>query len=103
MDDLAIDDPCLLFALRRESQAFRREFPPQQGFPGAPCPAGFCGPSWLPVLVIETGIGLARTEAALQWILRKPMLGDLPYRPKLVLSAGFAGALQEDRQVGDVI
>ncbi len=102
-DLLAFDDPCVLFALRRESAPFLREFRPQQGFPGAPCWARFCGPEWLSVLVVETGIGPARAEAVLTWLLGAPKLGDVPYRPRVVLSAGFAGALQPGRAVGDVI
>jgi adenosylhomocysteine nucleosidase len=103
MPDLAFNDPCILFALRRESKPFLQEFRPHQRFPGAPCWARFCGPPWLTVLVLETGIGEARTKAALEWVLSYPVLGNVPYRPKVVLSAGFAGALREDRQVGDVI
>lgn len=103
MTDLDFDDPCLLFALGRESAAFRREFRPTQRFPGAPCWARFCGPSWLSVLVLETGVGVARTERALNWLLDAPKLGIVPYRPKLILSAGFAGALHGDYRVGDII
>ncbi len=103
MNDLSFDDPCLVFALRREWQSFRREFRPHQRFPGAPCWARFCGPAWLTVLVLETGVGSGRTGAALEWLAEPPSLGNLPYRPKVVLSAGFSGGLQGDRAVGDVI
>jgi nucleoside phosphorylase len=101
--DLAFNDPCVLFAMRRESQSFLEEFRPQQRFPGAPCRARFCGPAWLTVLVLETGIGPTVTTAAMDWLLSKPILGNVPYEPRLVLSAGFAGALAEERQVGDVV
>ena len=103
MTDLTFDDPCILFALRRECRFFLREFRPQQRFWGAPCWARFCGPAWLSVLTLQTGMGQARTEAALDWILGQPLMGGVPYRPKLVLSAGFSGALQEEFQVGDII
>ncbi|HEV3118180.1 MAG TPA: hypothetical protein VGY58_14110 [Gemmataceae bacterium] len=103
MTELAFNDPCILFAMRRESRSFLEEFRPQQRFPGAPCRARFCGPAWLTVLVLETGIGQAATKAAMDWLTGKPVLGNVPYQPRLVLSAGFAGALQEDRQVGDVV
>jgi adenosylhomocysteine nucleosidase len=103
VNDISFDDPCILFALRREARGFLREFRPQQRFPGAPCPARFCGPSWLTVLVLETGIGAARTEAAVKWLLGQPEFGNVPYRPKLILSAGFCGALQDQSQVGDII
>jgi adenosylhomocysteine nucleosidase len=101
--ELTFDDPCLLFALRRESGPFRRLFRPQQRFPGAPCAARFCGPAWLSVLVVETGMGRARTEQALDWLLSGPLLGNIAYRPRVVLSAGFAGALRAGQRVGDVI
>ncbi len=103
MNDLRIDDPCLVFALNRESKSFRREFPPQQGFPGAPCWARFCGPAWLSVLVLHSGVGAERMQKVMDWLSRKPELGKVPYQPKVILSAGFAGALQEDFKVGDVI
>ncbi|HZT79814.1 MAG TPA: hypothetical protein VFA26_06320, partial [Gemmataceae bacterium] len=102
-DDLSFDDPCLLFALRRESQAFVREFPVQQRFPAAPCRARFCGPTWLTVLVMETGVGSAAVQKALDWATAAPLLGRVPYRPKLVLSAGFAGALADGYRVGDIV
>src|SRR5207245_1889826 len=101
--ELAFNDPCILFPLRREARPFLREFHPRQRFPGASCWARFCGPAWLTVLVLETGIGADRTATALDWLLSQPVLGNVPYRPKLILSAGFAGALQENRKVGDVI
>ena len=57
MTELAFDDPCVVFALGRESAAFRREFRPHQRFPGSSCRARFCGPPWLTVLILETGVG----------------------------------------------
>src|SRR5437870_4664894 len=89
--------------MRRESRAFLQEFRPQQRFPGAPCWARFSGPSWLTVLVLETGVGPASTSRAADWLLSKPVLGNVPYEPRLVLSAGFAGSLQKEWHVGDVI
>jgi adenosylhomocysteine nucleosidase len=92
-----------VFALGRESASFLRLFPPQQRFPGAPCRARFCGPAWLTVLVLETGVGPARAAAAAEWLLGQPVLENVPYRPKVVIAAGFAGALQERWKVGDII
>jgi adenosylhomocysteine nucleosidase len=103
MNDIAITDPCVLFALKREARVFLQEFRPQQRFPGAPCRARFCGPEWLTVLVLETGIGQKRTEEALRWLLAKPVLVNVPYQPKVVISCGFAGALQPELQVGDLV
>jgi adenosylhomocysteine nucleosidase len=103
VSDLIFDDPCLLFALAREARTFLVEFRPQERFRGAPCWSRFCGPSWLTVLVMVTGMGRERTEAALDWLLGAPRHGGVPYKPKLVLSAGFAGALQDDCRIGDLI
>jgi adenosylhomocysteine nucleosidase len=55
------------------------------------------------VLALQTGMGQNRAEMALKWLLGQPRLAAVPYRPKLVLSAGFSGGLQEAFQVGDVI
>jgi adenosylhomocysteine nucleosidase len=55
------------------------------------------------VLVLETGLGAARTQRAATWLVDGPKLGNVVYRPKLVLSAGFCGALQEGLRVGDVV
>jgi adenosylhomocysteine nucleosidase len=103
VQDLRIDDPCVLFALSRERAPFCREFPPQQTFPGAPCWARFSGPAWLSVLVVETGIGQANVAVALDWLLSKPKFEGVPYEPKLMIFAGFAGALSEGLGVGDVL
>jgi adenosylhomocysteine nucleosidase len=101
--DIAINDPCVLFALRREALYFLREFRPHTRFRGAPCRAWFCGPAWLTVLVVETGVGATAAERALAWLLSEPLFGNVPYRPKLVLSAGFSGALQQGQRVGDLV
>src|SRR5581483_2380876 len=103
MSDLAFDDPCIVFALRRESGPLLQEFQPNQRFPRAPCRARFCGPAWLPVLVLEIGVGQRRAEEALNWVLERPSMGNVPYRPKIVLSAGFSGALSQEQNVGDII
>jgi adenosylhomocysteine nucleosidase len=102
-DDLQVDDVCLLFALPQEARPLLREFPPQERFGGAPCRARFCGPSWLTILVLEAGMGAAAAETSLAWALGEPRFGNLPYRPKLVLSVGFCGGLHPDLKVGDVV
>jgi adenosylhomocysteine nucleosidase len=103
VNELKIDDPCVLFALSREAGPFLQEFRPQQRFPGAPCWARFCGPAWLTVLVMQTGIGAERMQQAVDWLLTGPMFGNLLYRPRVILSAGYAGALRDGLAVGDIV
>jgi adenosylhomocysteine nucleosidase len=103
MSDLVFEDPCVVFALGREAGPFLNEFRPHQRFPGAPCWASFSGPAWLTVLVLETGMGEAAAARAAEWLLDVPRLGDVPCRPKAVLSAGFSGALTDSLQTGDVV
>lgn len=101
--EVAISVPCVVFALRREAMCFRRAFPFQERFAGAPCRAQFRGVPGQTVLMLETGLGAAAMEAALLWCLRAPRLGSAPYRPRFVLSAGFSGALQPEQRVGDLV
>src|SRR5947209_14683214 len=101
VDEVAITDPCVLFALARESRPFLREFRPHLRVSGAPCWARFCGPSWLSVLVLRSGIGQACADKAMAWLTQPAMLDQLALAPKLVLSAGFAGAVQDGYRVGD--
>jgi adenosylhomocysteine nucleosidase len=101
--DLSIDDPCVVFAMRRESRPFCRDFRPHLTFRGAPRWAKFCGPAWLRVLAVESGVGSARTEQAAAWLLSGPKVGNLLYRPKMVLAAGFCGALEGSLRTGDLV
>ena len=103
MSHLLFDDPCILFALRRESAPFRREFRPHQAFPASPCWARFCGPPWLTVLVVETGVGQAHVARVLDWLLAKPKFDQVTYQPSMILFAGFAGALTDSLHVGDIV
>jgi adenosylhomocysteine nucleosidase len=89
--------------LKQERRSFCREFHPHQRFGGAPCWARFCGPAWLSVLVLETGVGRVRTEQALSWLLGKPLLTNLAYKPKLVLAAGYCGGLEPSLRTGDLV
>jgi adenosylhomocysteine nucleosidase len=101
--ELPFDAPCVLFALRREALPFRRTCRPHRRFPGAPGQARFCGPAGQTVLVAETGVGTRRTGDFLDWLLGRPLLGSGAYRPRLVLSAGFGGALDGRLRVGDLV
>ena len=42
-------------------------------------------------------------EKALSWLLSGPPVDGVPYRPSLVLSAGFSGAVVAGLNVGDLI
>lgn len=42
-------------------------------------------------------------ERAVAWLLSEPRLDNLPYRPKLLLSAGFAGGLTVKLKAGDLV
>jgi nucleoside phosphorylase len=39
----------------------------------------------------------------MDWLVREPKLGDVPYRPRVVISAGYSGSLQEHLKIGDVV
>jgi adenosylhomocysteine nucleosidase len=55
------------------------------------------------VLVVETGIGQANVARALDWLLTKPLLGNVPYVPPFIIFAGYAGALVDSLRVGDIV
>ncbi len=55
------------------------------------------------MLVVETGIGQANVARALDWILSKPALDQVPYVPTSLLFAGYAGALSPELRVGDIV
>jgi adenosylhomocysteine nucleosidase len=94
--------PCILFALRREAQPFYRHFRVRRRL-AAPCPAWLCGTSLQRVLVLETGVGPERCSRALRWLTESYFSGQGLLQPLFLVSAGFAGALQEECKVGDVI
>ena len=88
--------------MRHEGLFFRDTFRPHLRFPDAPCRAWFAGPAWLSVLTVETGVGPAAVAHALDWLLAGPAWRGVPYRPKVLVFAGFAGALDPALRVGDV-
>jgi adenosylhomocysteine nucleosidase len=57
----------------------------------------------LSVLVVQTGIGPACARRALEWVLSRPAFGGVAYRPRLIVSAGFSGALADGYRVGDLV
>lgn len=94
--------PCVLFALGREALYFRRAFR-RQRVRGAPCRGWRTGVSGRTMLVLETGMGETAVAAALDWVLGGPSLGGMTYRPEVIVSAGFSGALVPDLRVGDLV
>ncbi|MGE3808748.1 MAG: hypothetical protein AB7K24_29125 [Gemmataceae bacterium] len=103
MNDQPCHHPCLLFALKREAAPFLRGVRPVAALAGGPCPAFLCGPPERQVVVLETGVGARAVLACFDWLLAKPRVQGAEYRPGLILSAGFSGALTEKLQVGDVV
>jgi nucleoside phosphorylase len=103
MDDIAITDPCIVFALAREARPFLREFRPHTKVADAPCWASFCGPSWLSVLVLQIGIGPERADKAMSWLMQPAKLDSVSLQPKVILSVGFAGATTDEYHVGDIV
>jgi adenosylhomocysteine nucleosidase len=55
------------------------------------------------VLMLETGVGAASMATALHWCLSGPRFAGMPYRPRLLVSVGFSGALQPEQRVGDLV
>ncbi len=92
---------CLLFALRRESLAWRRAYPPRNHVAGAPCRAYQCGPGR--TVVVETGIGAIAVQRALDWLFSQPTVDQYSVVPSFMLFAGFAGGLKDSVRVGDLV
>jgi adenosylhomocysteine nucleosidase len=73
-----------------------RKYPIQKQL-AAPVRAFLCGKEGCSNLVLETGVGRQRMEQALTWLLSQPSL------PKLIISAGFSGALRAGLNIADII
>jgi nucleoside phosphorylase len=87
----------LLFALERESVPLRRRLGPARCFANQHYRSFLYEALPQPLLLVETGVGVRRSEAALASLLG-PGGG-----PTLVLNCGFAGALHDNLQVGDIV
>jgi nucleoside phosphorylase len=48
------------------------------------------------IIVVQSGIGVRNSEAALQYVLRE-------FSPEIVLSIGFGGALYDEALIGDLV
>jgi nucleoside phosphorylase len=86
--------PCVVVALGRELLGLRAALRPWRRQANAPCRSWEAGAA--PVLVVESGIGLAAAERAVSWVAESR-------RPAVVLSAGFSGALTGALRVGDLV
>jgi adenosylhomocysteine nucleosidase len=53
--------------------------------------------------VLETGLGRAAMARAVQWVVDHPSINGQPYRPTLLLLAGFSGALDDSLEPGDLV
>jgi nucleoside phosphorylase len=93
----------LLFALRREAAPFRRRLRVGRLFASAPCWARLHRLGDRPLLLLITGMGPARTAAALQWLLSRPQIGEATLTPAFIVSAGFAAGLHGELLVGDSV
>lgn len=92
--------PCVLFALRREAGPFRKRC--WRTFPVAHN-AWLGDPYTAPVLAVVTGVGPEAVRATLDWLAAGPVAVGHRLVPNLVVSAGFAGALQPGLAAGDVV
>jgi adenosylhomocysteine nucleosidase len=93
----------VLFALRRESMFFLRTLTGVRRLAGAPCQAWLCETNGISLLILETGIGRAKSRRALQWLTRPMPESSSPFRPDLIISAGFAGGLHPALTIGAVV
>jgi adenosylhomocysteine nucleosidase len=100
---LPCDDPCILFALARERRPFARRFHRDGILCRKPELWRFAAPGGRFACALLTGVGEQRMRSALQWLLDGPRLGGDVYRPRVVISAGFSGALDDDLRVGDLV
>lgn len=97
------NDPCILFALARERKPFLRLFPASTILSRTPELHRLAGPNGQSVCCLLTGVGEGRMRSAVEWLARGPFVGQGAYRPRLVVSAGFSGALHESLRVGDLV
>lgn len=84
---------CVIFALKRERRAFHDHFPITHQLTNTPCWAALCGPQNF--LVLQTGVGAERMQTAMDWLFNNTD------PPRLIVSAGYAGALHDELRVGD--
>jgi adenosylhomocysteine nucleosidase len=87
---------CILFALRRESAPLTRRLKRATELSDTPSLARLFDARGKTVLVVETGVGPERAAGAIAWVLDH-------FTPRLVVAAGFAGALSGTLKIGQVV
>jgi adenosylhomocysteine nucleosidase len=92
---------CVAFALARESKPFLKFYPTRQRQRDAPCRAWLYSEREPKLLIIETGVGAAKTGRALDWLARRTQAEGATIAR--FIAAGFAGGLENGVHVGDVI
>ena len=75
---------------------FRRLCRRRSSLADSPCPASIASLTGQPLLVVETGVGRAAVEAALEWVVGRAA-------PRFALFSGFAGALHPELGIGDLL
>ena len=102
MTELRFDDPCLLFALGREPI-----FSPRVQAQSTLSRRGPVQALLRPRLAVSSGRrdrdGPRGNQRRRNGSPGPPTLDKVAYRPKLVLSVGFCGALKDGLNVGDVV
>lgn len=102
MGDNVLTDPCVVFALHWEARAFLRRYRPYGRWAGAPCPVVLCRRDSHTVVVVETGVGQDGIRH-LDQLFDRPATEGRAYQPRVVVSAGYSGALRAEFRVGDVL
>lgn len=97
------NDPCILFALPRERRPLRRRFATEAVLSRNPELRRLTAADGRAVCTMLTGVGDERMRDALAWLLNGPHVAGEIYRPRLLISAGFSGALHDDLRVGDLV
>lgn len=100
---MARDEPCILFALERERRPFTRRFVSEKILFRRPDLRRVAALDGRGAYSLLTGVGDYRMRDALTWLLNGPRIDDEIYRPRLLISAGFSGALHDDLRVGDLV
>lgn len=86
----------MLFALDREAAPFLKSRKSKHRFADAPCRAELYETARGSVVVLITGVGFDPAQSAVNWLLSQTT-------PRLVVVAGFAGALDLDLQPGEIV